>query len=243
MGDRGITGASGAFLAFGAMPMHGLRSSHRGPDVRSRYPSTSSVIPVSERVSWFWSSPPRHHRDELVANTPTNAALQRRKQRRRAGASTPATRGAHGNWGWTGVEALSRRARQLGEIHEGRRLDAMIATLERSNVECTPEGRSHRADLRRLIDAVDPDLDGSRARRVRWRFCSRQLARRRSERSAHTTSGPERRQRDVGEKPSASARSGSSRSKIASRSRRRSGPVQKRASLSAAVASSAAARP
>lgn len=50
-------------------------------------------------------------------------------------------------------------------------------------------------------------------------------------------------QRDLGTKPSASARSGSNRSKIASRSRRRRGPVQNRASLSAAVASSAAARP
>lgn len=63
-----------------------------------------------------------------------------------------------GDRGWTGVQALSRRARQLGEIQElRRRVDAIAAALELHDVEGTPEGRSFRDDLHRLIDDVDPD--------------------------------------------------------------------------------------
>ena len=59
--------------------------------------------------------------------------------------------------GWTGAEALSRRARQIGEIQDlQRRLDDMAAALELHGVEGTAEGRSFRGDLRRVIDGVDP---------------------------------------------------------------------------------------
>ncbi len=65
-----------------------------------------------------------------------------------------------GDRGWTGVQSLARRARQLGEIQERRRrLDAMVATLTLNGAEGTPEGRSFLKDLRRVIDAVDPDHD------------------------------------------------------------------------------------
>lgn len=59
--------------------------------------------------------------------------------------------------GWTGVEALSRRARQIDEIQDLQlRLDDMATALELHGVVGTPEGRSFRGDLRRAIDGVDP---------------------------------------------------------------------------------------
>ena len=65
-----------------------------------------------------------------------------------------------GGRGWTGPQALSRRARQLGEIQElRRRLDVMVATLELNGVEGTPAGRSLRGDLRRAIEGADPELE------------------------------------------------------------------------------------
>lgn len=65
-----------------------------------------------------------------------------------------------GDRGWTGVQALARRAKQLGEIQERRRrLDAIAATITLNGAEGTSEGRAFLEDLRRMIDAADPDGD------------------------------------------------------------------------------------
>ena len=65
-----------------------------------------------------------------------------------------------GDRGWTGVQALSRRARQVGELQRMRRgLDQMVATLKVNGVEGTPAARSFHDEMRRLTDAVDPDTD------------------------------------------------------------------------------------
>lgn len=61
--------------------------------------------------------------------------------------------------GWTDVQGLSRRARQLVAIQEmRRRLDAMAATVALHGVAGTSEGRFFRGELRRAIDDSDPAL-------------------------------------------------------------------------------------
>ncbi len=60
--------------------------------------------------------------------------------------------------GVTGVEALSRRGRQLVEIQVLRaRLDQAVDALELHSSTLMPQGRSLREDLRAIIDSADPE--------------------------------------------------------------------------------------
>jgi hypothetical protein len=58
---------------------------------------------------------------------------------------------------WSSTEALSRRARQVGEIHELQdRVDEIVEIIERHGLGGTPAARSLRGEVRIAIACADP---------------------------------------------------------------------------------------